>query len=39
MVQCVICKSMRPEPKRGARIAQTCSKECRLVLQKQKTKK
>jgi len=39
MVQCCICKGMRPEPKRGARIAQTCSKECRLVLQKQKNQK
>ena len=39
MVQCCICKVMRPEPKRGARIAQTCSKVCRVVLQKQKNQK
>lgn len=39
MVQCIICKGMRPEPKRGARIAQTCSKECRVVLQKQKNQR
>ena len=35
MVQCCICKGMRPEPKRGARIAQTCSKECLMALRKQ----
>jgi hypothetical protein len=26
---------MRPEPKRGARIAQTCSKECFIIFSKQ----
>jgi len=35
MVQCVICKGMRPEPKRGARIAQTCSKECFIIFSRQ----
>jgi hypothetical protein len=39
MVQCCICKGMRPEPKRGARIAQTCSKECLLTLRKQMNQK
>ena len=38
MVQCVICNGMRPEPKRGARIAQTCSEECLMALRKQLSK-
>lgn len=39
MVQCVVCKNMRQEPKRGSRISQTCSKECLFALRKIISKK